>query len=112
MTPQEERKAINDIRLFFGKSSAETKDFFESLGIAAVLSYMKGEKIVIPYLGDIQIKYKGDNVSSKGRKAVLDVKFHPSDFLYRNIGQIEDETKTDVEDILLRRLQQIFKSKM
>lgn len=112
MTPQEERKAINDIRLFFGKSSADTKDFFESLGIAVILSYMKGEKIVIPYIGDIQVTYKGDNVSSKGRKAILDVKFHPSEFLYRNIGQIEDGTKTDVEEILLKRLQQVFKSKM
>lgn len=112
MTPQEERKAINDVRLFFGKTTAETKEFFESVGIAAVLSYIKKEKICIPYLGELRITYDGDEISSQGRKAVIKAEFTPSDFIVRNVGQIEDETKTDAEEILLRRLRQIFKAKM
>lgn len=107
-----ERKAINDTRLLFGKSSTETKEFFESIGISAVLAYMKGETIEIPYVGSVQLEYEGDQVTSKGRTANLKVTFTPSEFLIRNVGQVEDETKTDAEEILLSRLKQIFKNKL
>lgn len=107
-----ERKAINDTRLLFGKSSTETKEFFESIGISAVLAYMKGETIEIPYVGSIQLEYEGDQVTSKGRAANLKATFTPSEFLVRNVGQVEDETKTDAEEILLSRLKQIFKNKL
>lgn len=107
-----ERKAINDTRLLFGKSSTETKEFFESIGISAVLAYMKGETIEIPYVGSIQLEYEGDQVTSKGRTATLKATFTPSEFLVRNVGQVEDETKTDAEEILLSRLKQIFKNKL
>lgn len=107
-----ERKAINDTRLLFGKSSTETKEFFESIGISAVLAYMKGETIEIPYVGSIQLEYEGDQVTSKGRIANLKATFTPSEFLVRNVGQVEDETKTDAEEILLSRLKQIFKNKL
>ena len=107
-----ERKAINDTRLVFGKSSTETKEFFESIGISAVLAYMKGETIEIPYVGSIQLEYEGDQVTSKGRTANLKATFTPSEFLIRNVGQVEDETKTDAEEILLSRLKQIFKNKL
>ena len=110
MTPAE-RKAINDTRLLFGKSTSETKEFFESIGIAAVLAYMKQEPIEIPYVGTINLTYEGDEVTSKGRTANLKAEFIPSDFLVRNVGQVEDETRTDAEEILLSRLRQIFKAK-
>jgi hypothetical protein len=112
MTTTAERKAINNTRLLFGKSSTETKEFFESIGISAVLAYMKKEPIEIPYVGTIDITYEGDEVTSKGRTANLKATFTPSDFLVRNIGQVEDETRTDAEEILLNRLKQIFKSKI
>ena len=106
-----ERKAINDTHLLFGKSATDTKEFFESIGIAAVLSYMKGEAIEIPYIGTLILTYEGDEVTSKGRTATLKADFNPSEFLVRNVGQVEDETRTDAEEILLNRLRKIFKAK-
>lgn len=107
-----EKKAINDVRLLFGKSTTETKEFFESLGIYCVLAYMKGEDVDIPYIGTLHINYSGDEVTSRGRTANLDITFSPSDFLVRNIGQVEDDSRTDAELILLSRLKQIFKDKI
>ena len=88
-----ERKAINDTRLLFGKSSTETKEFFESIGISAVLAYMKGETIEIPYVGSIQLEYEGDQVTSKGRTANLKATFTPSEFLIRNVGRLKTKPR-------------------
>jgi hypothetical protein len=111
LTP-EEKNALNLTRLIFGKNDHDTKEFFESLGIQAVLSYSKGDKIVIPFIGEISVKYIGDELSDKGRVAKLETFFTPSPFFVRNVGQIQDETSTDAEKILMSRFRAIFKEKL
>ena len=108
----EEKAALNSTRLIFGKSSKDTKEFFESLGIQTVISYLKGEKILIPYLGELEISYSGDDVTEKGRVAKIQTTFTPSPFLVRNIGQIQDNESTDAEKILMSRFQAVFKERL
>lgn len=109
---QEEKNALNLTRLIFGKNAHDTKEFFESIGIQAVLSYSKGDKIIIPFIGEISVRYVGDELSDKGRVAKLETFFTPSPFLIRNVGQIQDETSTDAEKILMSRFQAVFKEKL
>jgi hypothetical protein len=105
----EEKNAMRHIQLLFGKPANEVKDLFESVGIAAILSYLKQDSIVIPYIGKIKLDYDGDNPTAKGNMAKLKYRFEPSPFLVRNIGQIEDETETDAERILVNRFKPLFK---
>jgi hypothetical protein len=109
---QEEKNALNLTRLIFGKNAHDTKEFFESIGIQAVLSYSKGDKIIIPFIGEVSVKYAGDELTDKGRVAKLETSFTPSPFLIRNVGQIQDETSTDAEKILMSRFQAVFKEKL
>jgi hypothetical protein len=109
---QKEKDALNLTRLIFGKTAHDTKEFFESLGIQAVVSYSKDDKIIIPFIGEISIKYGGDELTDKGRVAKLETLFTPSPFLARNVGQIEDGTPTDAEKILMSRFQSVFKKKL
>jgi hypothetical protein len=109
---QEEKDALNLTRLIFGKNSHDTKEFFESVGIQAIISYSKGDKIVIPFIGEISVKYAGDELTDKGRVAKLETSFTPSPFLIHNVGQIQDETPTDAEKILMSRFQSVFKKKL
>jgi hypothetical protein len=109
---QEEKEALNLTRLIFGKNAHDTKEFFESLGIQAVLAYSKRDKIIIPFIGEVSLKYAGDELTDKGRVAKLETVFTPSPFLIRNAGQIQDETSTDAEKILMSRFQTVFKSKL
>jgi hypothetical protein len=109
---QEEKDALNLTHLIFGKNAHDTKEFFESIGIQAVLSYSKGNKIIIPFIGEVSVKYVGDELTNKGRVAKLETNFTPSPFLIRNVGQIQDETSTDAEKILISRFQAIFKEKL
>jgi hypothetical protein len=107
-----EKTALNSTRLIFGKSSHDTKEFFESIGIQAVLSYVKGEKIVIPFIGEIEVSYDGDEITEKGRIAKLKTSFTPSPFLIRNVGQIQDQETTDAEKILMNRFLAVLKERV
>jgi hypothetical protein len=111
LTP-EEKDALNLTRLIFGKNAHDTKEFFESIGIHAVLAYSKGDKIIIPFIGEISVKYAGDELTDKGRVAKVETSFTPSPFLIRNVGQIQDEASTDAERILMSRFQAVFKEKL
>ena len=107
-----EKTALNSTRLLFGKNSRDTKEFFESIGIHAILNYVKGEKIVIPFIGELEVVYDGDILNEKGRVAKLKTNFTPSPFLIRNIGQIQDKECSDAEKILMSRFQAVFKDRM
>jgi hypothetical protein len=109
---REEKDALNLTRLVFGKNSHDTQEFFESIGIQAVISYSKGDKIIIPFIGEISVKYTGDELTDKGRVAKLETRFTPSPFLIRNIGQVQDEASTDAEKILMSRFKAVFKGKL
>lgn len=82
------------------------------MGIQVVLNYVKGEKIVIPFIGEIKLSYDGDEVTEKGRVAKLKASFIPSPFLIRNVGQIQDKEPTDAEKILMNRFQTVFKERI
>jgi hypothetical protein len=108
----DEKTALNSTRLIFGKNSHDTKEFFESIGIQAILNYAKGEKIVIPFIGEIEVSYDGDEMTEKGRLAKLKTNFTPSPFLIHNVGQIQDKESTDAEKILMNRFQAVFKERI
>ena len=111
LTP-DEKTALNSIRLLFGKNSHDVKELFESIGIQAVLNYVKGEKLINPFIGEVDISYDGDEITEKGRVAKLKTSFIPSPFLIRNIGQIQDEEATDAEKILMSRFQAVFRERL
>jgi hypothetical protein len=108
----EEKNTINLTRLIFGKNTRDTKEFFESVGIQAILSYSRGDKIIIPFIGEVSIKYVGDELTDKGRVARLETAFTPSPFLVHNVGRVQDEADTDAEKILMARFQNVFKDKL
>ena len=108
MTP-EEKEAMRVLQLLFGRPANEITELFESIGIAAVLSYVKNETIVIPYIGKIKLSYEGDDLTAKGKEAKLKHEFTPSPFLVRNIGQVENDTEAEIERILANRFKPVFK---
>jgi len=107
-----EKQALNSISLLFGENYKDIKELFESVGIYAILAYMKEEKINIPFIGEIDLSYEGDEVVDKGRIAKVKSSFVPSPFLVRNIGQIADKGVTDAEKILMSRFQSVFKERI
>jgi len=108
LTP-EEKEAMRVLQLLFGRPASEVTELFESIGVSAALSYVKGEAIIIPFIGKIRISYEGDDLTMKGKEAKLKHEFTPSPFLVRNVGQIEDGNETEIEKILMNRFKPVFK---
>lgn len=93
-----ERRAMETIRALFGRSSRDVRELFESIGISAVISICKGERIVVPFVGEIEMTERG-------------VDFSPSAFLARCAAQIRDGTETDAEAMLMSRFRALFKER-
>lgn len=103
---QEEKLIIEELRNLSRLNTSEVNDFLKSLMLITLLNFSEDETTKIPYFGELDIKYLGDENKTEGRVANLDIKFTPSAQLVRNIGQLVDvknpncSTKiTDVECI-------------
>ena len=87
------------IQLIYGRGEAELKEMLENLGIYAVLSYTQNGKIVIPFVGEVAIRHSD---------AGLQYDFTPSQFLIRNIGQIENGEEMELENLLAKRFKHVL----
>lgn len=89
---QNEKLTIDSLRNLANGSlnTTEVNDFFKSLMKIVLLNFAENESTEIPYFGKISVIYKGDICGVNGRVADVDVKFEPSDYFVKNIGQLID----------------------
>jgi hypothetical protein len=73
-------------------------EFFENLGIYALLCWTQNKKAVIPFIGEVAMCNNGTG---------LQCEFTLSPFLIRNIGQIEKDEEADFEAILARKFKYV-----
>ena len=107
---KEEKDIIHRVHLLSGRSYDEVNDIFESLCLCATLAFLEKEPIDIPLFGRMEVSYKGDKLTEKGREAQLDIRVEPSPALKRVIGQIEDEVESDIEKSLQKKIKNILRS--
>lgn len=60
-----EKHSLEVIRSLFGRSSRDVGELFESIGIYACLCCSKGEKIVLPYIGELEVEHAGEDVTAR-----------------------------------------------
>ena len=95
----DEKRALREIRLLFGKSDRELNELLESAGITVILSYLWRKPIVIPFIGKIHIIPDG----ATGTRYV----FTPSPFLVTSASQITEGIEADVVSFLAKRFKPI-----
>lgn len=105
-----EKASLNRMKLIFGRNKDITQEFFESLAVFIMMEYLEGREVVIPLLGKLTFSYEGDELLPSGRQAKISASFLPESFLIRNVGQVQDESTTDAEMILMGRIRQVFAS--
>lgn len=106
MLQPNEKNAINSICALIGRSPKETRDFFESAGILAVINLLKENSIVIPYIGKVDLSFKDTEVFNMPK---VKAEFEPSPFLIKNMQQISNKETTEAERILISRFYSVFK---
>jgi len=91
--------AEQTIQLLSGFEHNKIKEMFENIGIYALLSQINDGNIIIPFVGEIAVQ--NDNSG-------LRYDFTPSQFLVRNIGQIENGEDSEFDGTLARRFKQVL----
>ena len=100
--PSKNQKSISaeqTIQLLSGFEHGKIKEMFENIGIYALLSYKKDGKILIPFVGEVDTQNDGSG---------LRYSFTPSQFLVRNIGQIENGEESEFDGTLARRFKHVL----
>lgn len=105
----EESTALDNTCMFIGKKARDVREIFESLGVQAILNYSEGKSFVVPFLGEFKWTHTGDEVTEKGKTAIIKTDFTPSAFIVKNIGQVDDGKMTDAEKILINRFRSVFR---
>ncbi len=96
---QKEIEVINSIRNLSHENVERIHNIFNALMTQALMNYTENEPMVIPGFGTFLVKYKGDEISSQGREAKIEVFFDPSPTFKENIGAYEDFKSSKNKDI-------------
>lgn len=99
-----DKATVHNMHLITGKPHDECKEFFEGFITYLLLNYMEGKSTHMPFLGEINVTYKGDVAKRKGKEAQVDIDVNPASLLLRVVGQVEDGDVNDIEQLFLRRI--------
>lgn len=91
------KEAMKRIATLSGYSECTVSDIFETLVVYAMLQQLDGLPFVIPNLGEAAMSYRGDDITPRGKKAIVSIEIDPDDYLARCIGQLHDGSITDAE---------------
>lgn len=113
----EAKNTIERIHLIAGKKKSlplETiREVFENLFTVLCLDYLERKKTIIPFIGDIEISYIGENIENKKKQAIVDIKLKPCNFLLRNIGQMVDgKGLSGIEEHYINQVRELLKQKL
>jgi len=96
---QKERETLECIRNITHESIEKINNILLGLMTQALLNYVDGEPMHIPYFGTFLVRCKGDEITDKGKEAVLETFFSPSPSFKENIGSYEDFKSSPSKDI-------------
>lgn len=107
---QEEKDLIYRIHLLSGKSLSDITEMFESFCLCSVLACLEKESVQIPLIGEMNIKYDGEEISALGKEAKVEISINPNKYIKKVIGQIKDGEESDIEKSLELKIKNILKS--
>lgn len=85
-----EKELIEEISTFSGYSSVTVQEILEETFLRQLEFVMNNERVHIPFLGNMLVKYKGDEYISGTRVAKIECFFSASDLFKRLVGDIQD----------------------
>jgi len=83
------------------RDGSSVKDIFTTLMLKIALDNYDEQPTHIPYIGKMKITKVGEVVDKGKKEAQLKIEIEPSKFLTRLIGQISDNTETDIDQFLI-----------
>jgi len=99
-----DRDTVMRVHLISGLPYDVVRDALEALAVFAFMNHLEGKATKIPFLGNLETTYKGDEISRKGKRAVVVADFKLDDFFVRNIGKSVDKETTDFENMTKKKI--------
>lgn len=99
-----EREVVEEIATLSGHSPTTVSDILESTFLRQLEFAMNNEEVVVPFLGLMLVRYKGDEYISGTRVAKVECFFAPSDLFKRLIGDIHDGESDLISQLLQKKI--------
>ena len=99
-----EKGLIEEISTLSGHSPSVVRDILESTFLRQLEFVMNNDQVIIPFLGSLLIRYKGDQYISGTRVADVDCFFATSDLFKRLIGDIHDGESDLISQLLQKKI--------
>jgi hypothetical protein len=99
-----EKTTLEEIATLSGHSSVTVRDVLESTFLRQLEFIMSNKPIVVPFLGKLLVRYKGDSYVSGEKIAEIESFFSVSDLLKRLIGDIHDGESNIIGQLLQKQL--------
>jgi len=98
------KEDVVDISTISGYSQAVVREVLEFWFIRELERYLATKSMHVPFLGEVQIDYRGDTSTEEGREAILELKLLESGFFRRVIGEAEDGDNELIQDLLMQKI--------
>jgi hypothetical protein len=99
-----EKDVIEEIATLSGHSSGVVRDILESTFLRQLEFAMNNEEVIVPFLGSVLVRYKGDEYISGTRVAHVECFFAASDLFKRLIGDIHDGESDLISQLLQKKI--------
>jgi hypothetical protein len=105
-----EKNLVQEISVLSRYSQAIVREVLEFTFIRQVEQYFANHKMPLPFLGELNITFDGDNYIDGEREANLSIKVESSDLLKRVVGDVEDGNISIIKDLLEQKIKPAISS--
>lgn len=99
-----EKGVIEEIATLSGHSAVTVRDVLEATFLRQLEYVMSNKPIIIPFLGNALVRYKGDEFVSGEKVAKTESFFAPSNLLLRLVGDIHDGESEIIATLMQKKL--------
>lgn len=99
-----DRETLMRVHLISGLPYDVVRDVLEALAVFAFMNHLEGKTTKIPFLGNLETVYKGDEIARRGKRAVVEADFKLDDFFVKNVGKAVDKEETDFESMTKKKI--------
>lgn len=103
---QDNKDMIEKLYLLTEQDKGDIRRFFEAFAFIALTDYMEDGWTNIPFFGNVKIRKLGTTFEGDNKRMQLGLDFEPEDSLEKNLGQIEDGEKAEIEEVFMNRIRE------
>lgn len=101
-----DRDTVMRVHLISGIPYDVVKDVLEGLSILTFINHLEDKSTKIPYIGSIEAVHKGDEITRRGKRAIVEPEFKLDEFFIRNVGKAFDKEETDFELMTKKKIKE------